>query len=113
MTDQHEELSKYVFGSAHMLAVLAAIEEGGHAPFSTPSLMESTGLSQSTVHALLTRLKRAGFVRRTANVTTDRVAFYERAVHPVWAFARRLEDDARSRTVGDQPMQWESELQSA
>jgi len=113
MTDQDEELSKYVFGSAHMLTVLSAIERGGRATFSTPSLMEMTGLPQSTVHALLTRLKRAGFVRRTTDIATDRVVSYERAVHPVWAFARRLEDDARSRTVGDQPMQWESELQDA
>lgn len=110
---ENEELSKYVFGSSHMLTVMAAIDSAGSDTFSAPSLIEATGLPQSTVHALLTRLKRAGLVRRTGDASSARIAHYERAVHPAWAFARRLEADARSRSVGQQPMQWASDLQDA
>ena len=110
---ENEELSKYIFGSAHMLTVMAAIDLAGKDTFSTPSLMGATGLSQSTVHSLLTRLKRAGLIRRVGDVSSERIVNYERAVHPAWSFARRLEADARSRSVGQQPMQWESDLQTA
>lgn len=110
---ENEELSKYIFGSAHMLTLMAAIDLAGKDAFSTPSLMETTGLSQSTVHSLLTRLKRAGLIRRIGDVSSERIVKYERAIHPAWSFARRLQSDAQSRSAGEQPMQWESDLQTA
>lgn len=100
MLAENEEPSKYVFESSHMLTVMAAVELAGSDTFSAPSLMEATGFPQSTDNALLTGLKRAGLVRRTGDAGSARTAHYERAIHPAWEFARRLEANAQSRSVG-------------
>ena len=60
-----------------------AIERCDGSEFSTPALVATTGLPTSTVHCLLSRSKRAGFIRRTGIVTPERVALYERRPHPL------------------------------
>ena len=105
-TEQNEELSKIVFGSNHMLALMAEIARSEDGRFSTPGLVAATGFPTSTVHTLLMRLKRGGFVRRTGEVTSDRVAIYEREIHPTWEYALRLEADADARAAGTYARQW-------
>jgi SOS-response transcriptional repressor LexA len=80
-----------------MLALMAEIARSPDGRFSTPSVATAT-LSTSTIHALLKRLKQLGLVRRTDEVTPERIRIYQRAVHPTWDYALRLEEaDARSR----------------
>ena len=112
-TEQNEELSKIVFGSNHMLALMAEIARAEDGRFSTPALVAATGFPTSTVHTLLMRLKRGGFVRRTGEVTADRVAIYERRVHPTWDYALVLEADADAQAAGTLAFQWSSELRTA
>ena len=107
-TEQSEELSKLAFGSNHMLALMAEIARSSDGKFSTPSVSAATGLSTSTIHALLKRLKQLGLVRRTDEVTPDRVRIYQRAVHPTWDYALRLEAEADARAAGTFTIQWEA-----
>lgn len=93
MTAQSEELSKYIFGSSYMLAVLIEIARAADGQFSTPQLVTSTGLSQSTVHAQITRLRRAQLVRRSGGPAVDRIAIYERRDHPIWELALSIEHE--------------------
>ncbi len=96
-SEQSEELSKLAFGSNHMLALMAEIARSPDGKFSTPSVATATGLSTSTIHALLKRLKQLGLVRRTDEVTPERIRIYQRAVHPTWDYALRLEAEADAR----------------
>ena len=112
-TEQDEEMSKIVFGSNHMLALMAEIARAGDGRFSTPALVAATGLPTSTVHTLLMRLKRGGFVRRTGELAPDRVAIYERRVHPTWEYALRLEADADAKAAGTLALQWATEPRTA
>ena len=107
-SEQSEELSKLAFGSNHMLALMAEIARSPDGKFSTPSVATATGLSTSTIHALLKRLKQLGLVRRTDEVTPERIRIYQRAVHPTWDYALRLEAEADARTAGTFTIQWEA-----
>ena len=107
-TEQNEEMSKIVFGSNHMLALMAEIARSPDGKFSTPSVATATGLSTSTIHALLKRLKQLGLVRRTDEVTPERIRIYQRAVHPTWDYALRLEAEADARAAGTFTNQWEA-----
>lgn len=112
-TEQNEEMSKIVFGSNHMLALMAEIARAEDGRFSTPALVAATGLPTSTVHTLLMRLKRGGFVRRTGELAPDRVAIYERRIHPTWEYALRLEADADAKAAGTLALQWATEPRTA
>lgn len=101
-----------MFVSDHMLAVMAAIARAEDGMFSTPALVDATGLPVSTVHALLTRLKRGHFVRRS-RVDADRVAIYERAIHPTWEFALYLEAEADAIAAGTFKPVWATEQVTA
>lgn len=105
-TEQNEELSKGVFGSGHMLALMAEIARSESGKFSTPALAAATGLPTSSIHTLLARLKRANLIRRTGEVTPDRIALYERRVHPTWEYALRLEADADALAAGTLDVEW-------
>lgn len=107
-SEQSEELSKLAFGSNHMLALMGEIARSPDGKFSTPSVATSTGLSPSTIHALLKRLKQLGLVRRTDEVTADRVRIYQRAIHPTWDYALRLEAEADARAAGTFAPEWEA-----
>lgn len=96
-----EDLSKYIFGSSHVLSILVEIGRSPSGEFSAPQLIAATGLSQSTVHSLVTRLKRAGLVRRTGEVSAERVAIYERSNHPIWEFAQYVKDEADAADAAD------------
>ncbi|HBS07184.1 hypothetical protein NH287_13190 [Microbacterium sp. CnD16-F] len=111
-TEQNVELSKIVFGSNHMLALMAEIARSEDGRFSTPGLVAATGFPTSTVHTLLMRLKRGGFIRRTGEATSDRVAIYEREIHPTWEYALRLEADADALAAGTYARQWPTEQSS-
>lgn len=113
LATQHEDLSKYLFGSSRMLAIMVEIErcEGGE--FSTPGLVSATGLPTSTVHSLLTRLKLAELIRRTGTVTSDRVALYERRPHPLWEAVRFIEEEADAVSSGTVTDVWVSAPRSA
>lgn len=113
LATQHEDLSKYLFGSSRMLAVMVEIERSEAGEFSTPGLVSATGLPTSTVHSLLTRLKRAGFVRRTGTVTADRVALYERRPHPLWETVRLIEEEADALSSGAVTDVWRPTHRSA
>lgn len=105
--EQSEEMSKLAFGSNHMLAVMAEIARSSDGRFSTPSISSATGLPASTIHALLKRLKQLGLVRRTDEVTSDRIRIYQRAIHPTWEYALRLEAEADARAAGTFTIEWE------
>lgn len=107
MTVQQEDLSKYVFGSNHMLAVMVEIGRSPNGEFSTPQIASATGLPMSTTHSLITRLKRAGLVRRTGEVTPDRVALYERRSHSVWRTAQDIDSEAEALRAGTLTDLWE------
>jgi len=108
-TEQIEELSKGVFGSGHMLTLMAEIARSETGKFSTPALAASTGLPTSSIHTILSRLKRANLIRRTGEVTADRIAIYERRVHPTWEYALQLEADADAQAAGTLALHWSSE----
>lgn len=112
-SEQNEELSKLAFGSNHMLALMVEIAKSPDGRFSTPGLVAATGLPASTIHALLVRLKRMRLVRRTGEVTPDRVAIYQRAVHPTWDYALRLEADADALATGTFTPLWDIEPRTA
>lgn len=112
-TEQSEELSKTIFGSNHMLAVMAEIARSTDGRFSTPALVAATSLPTSTVHTLLMRLKRGGFVRRTGEVTSDRVAIYERLADLTWDYALHLESFADELATGTYAKHWPTEQQPA
>lgn len=88
MQRQREEVSKGVFGSAHMLAILVEISRSHDGRFTAPAVISGTQLPPSTVHAMLNRLKRISYVRRTDELTSDRLVVYQRLPHPIWEFAR-------------------------
>lgn len=93
-------MSKYLFGSTHMLAVMAAISRSVDGQFSAPQVANATGLPASTVHSLITRLRRAGLVRRTGEITSDRVAMYERRQNPIWDAASVIDTEADALQSG-------------
>ena len=87
-----------------MLAVMAEIGRAVDGRFSAPQLSSATGLPASTIHNLITRLKRAGLVRRTGEVTSERVAMYERRPNLLWDAATVIETEAdalQSGTITD------------
>jgi len=101
---EHRDVSKNLFGSSHMLAVMATIGRAEDGRFSAPQVSGATGLPASTIHNLITRLIRAGLVRRTGEVTPDRVAMYERRPSLVWETAVAIEGEAdalQSGTITD------------
>lgn len=108
-TEQIEELSKGVFGSGHMLTLMAEIARSETGKFSTPELASSTGLPTSSIHTVLARLKRTQLIRRTGEVTGERIAIYERRVHPTWAYALQLKADADAQASGTLALHWPSE----
>lgn len=73
-----QELSKALFGSAHMHAVIVAISEIDANDFSAPQIMELTGLAASSVHALITRLLRAGLIAKSGGLPGERTVLYRR-----------------------------------
>lgn len=85
------EVSMAIFGSRHMLTILAEIARSSTGRFSLPALAASTGLPTSSIHVVLSRLKRVSLVRRTRDLGAERVAIYERRSHPTWAYALHLE----------------------
>lgn len=101
---EHKDVSKNLFGSSHMLAVMAAIGRTDDGRFSAPQVAGATGLPASTIHNLIARLTRASLVRRTGEVTPDRVAMYERRPNPVWQTVVAIESEAdalQSGTITD------------
>jgi len=100
MPVQREEFSKYLFGSSAMLAVMAQIARSEDGRFSVPQLIEDTHLPSSTVNNALSRLKKAGLVRRTGEISSDRVIIYERRPISVWAAAEELDKEARRIGTG-------------
>ena len=100
MTLQHGELSKNLFGSTHMLAVMAEVDRSVDGQFSAPQVSASTGLPASTVHSLFMRLRRAELIRRTGEVTAERIAIYERRPSPVWGAASAIATEADAVQAG-------------
>lgn len=113
MSQRYEELSKYAFGSTHMLAVMLEISKAADGQFYVATLIENTGLPSSSVHAVLTRLKRAGLIRRTGTITGDKIAIYERRAHPFWNLAEVF--DAEVKQLGPLPLTdvWQQEDRTA
>lgn len=112
-TEQIEELSKGVFGSGHMLTLMAEIARSETGKFSTPGLASSTGLPTSSIHTVLARLKRTNLIRRTSEVTAGRIAIYERRVHPTWEYVLQLKADADAQAAGTLALHWASETRDA
>lgn len=104
--DDFEDLSKYLFGSTHMLAVMLEVSRSSDGYFTGPQVSAATGLPASTVHALVTRLKRARLVRRTGSTTSERVAIYERRAHPYWDVARFIERESQVGAPGGRDARW-------
>lgn len=74
-----QELSKALFGSSHMHAVIIAIVQIESDEFSAPQIMSLTGLAASSVHTLLTRLLRAGVIVKSGpGMPGERTVLYTR-----------------------------------
>lgn len=96
---QREAVSKGVFGSAHMLAIMVEVSRSPDGRFTAPTIIASTQLPPSTVHAMLNRLKDINFIRRTPERTPDRLAIYERRAHPIWDTVRFMDHEVD--VIGD------------
>lgn len=59
-----------------MHAVIVAISQVGGEEFSAPQIMETTGLAASSVHALITRLIRAGLIAKSGGLPGERTLLY-------------------------------------
>ena len=86
-----EELSKFVFGSSHMLAIIAEIASAEEGRFSIPSLSQSTGLAPSSVHNQLERLKSAQLVKQDGRMPDGRTLMFKRAEVPFWHAVAQLD----------------------
>lgn len=75
---EDQELSKALFGSSHMHAVIVAINNIADDEFSAPQIMERTGLAASSVHTLIVRLVRAGLIIRSGALPGERTMLYRR-----------------------------------
>jgi DNA-binding transcriptional ArsR family regulator len=94
MTDLDEstmQLSKFVFGSNHMLALMLEIANADAGAFSIPILTERTGLPASTVHHHLARLKGAGLIRQVKRVPGERVVTFLRVENRIWDGVKDLD----------------------
>lgn len=87
-------LSKAVFGSEHMLAIMTAIAATPDAAFTAPAVESATALAGSVVHGMLGRLQRAGLVRVIGRVPGERTLAYERRAHLMWDAAAQLRSEA-------------------
>ncbi len=88
-------LSKAVFGSEHMLAIMREIAEAPGAEFTAPVLEAATGLAGSVVHGLLGRLRRADLIDVTGRVVGERTLAYKRREHLLWQAAVQLTSEGR------------------
>ena len=86
-----KHLSKSLFGSNHMLALMTEIADAEGGSFSIPLLSERTGLPASTVHHHLARLKEAGLVQQGARVPGDRVVRFLRTENRIWDGVKDLD----------------------
>lgn len=92
-------LSKAVFGSEHMLAIMAQIAGSPGAGFTAPSIEATTGLAGSVVHGMLGRLRRAGLVNVVGRVDGERTLAYERRDHLLWQAATQLTSEASDSLI--------------
>ena len=86
-----EELSKSVFGSSHMLAVITEIAKAPEGEFSIPLLSRSTGLAPSTIHNQLERLRAAQLVKQDGRMPDGRTVMFKRREVPFWHAAALLD----------------------
>jgi DNA-binding IclR family transcriptional regulator len=107
-----QDLSLAIFGSRHALAIAVAIAESEDGRFTIPDVATAVSLPTSTIHALLKRLGAAQLVRRRKRETMPgaRIAVYERAEHPIWAFAIELHAEAQARAEGTFSAAWATEV---
>jgi hypothetical protein len=75
---EDQELSKALFGSSHMHAVIVAINDIAEDEFSAPQIMDRTGLAASSVHTLIVRLVRAGLIIKSGALPGERTMLYRR-----------------------------------
>jgi hypothetical protein len=96
-------VSKAVFGSEHMLAIMTEIAQAPTAGFTAPVLEATTGLAGSVVHGMLGRLRRAGLVSVIGRVRGERTLEYERRDHTLWQAATQLTSEARDSLSEGEP----------
>lgn len=75
---EDRELSKALYGSSHMHAVVVAIDGIRADDFSAPEIASITGLAPSSVHMLITRLIRIGVIARTGGLPGERTLLYRK-----------------------------------
>jgi hypothetical protein len=96
-------VSKAVFGSEHMLAIMTEIAQAPEAEFTAPAIEAMTGLAGSVVHGMLSRLRRAGLVTVVGHVRGQRTLEYERRDHVLWQAATQLTSEARDSLSEGEP----------
>ena len=75
---EDRELSKALYSSSHMHAVVVAIDAIDAGDFSAPEVASITGLAASSVHVLITRLIRIGVIERAGGLPGERTVLYRK-----------------------------------
>lgn len=72
------DLSKALYGSSHMHAVVVAIDSTDTDEFSAPEIASITGLAGSSIHVLISRLIRIGVIERAGGLPGERTLLYRK-----------------------------------
>lgn len=75
---ENRELSKALYGSTHMHAVIVALDSIDGDEFSAPEIASITGLAASSVHVLISRLIRVGVIARVGGLPGERTVLYSK-----------------------------------
>lgn len=94
----HQDVSKYMFGQVHRLAVMSAIAEAPDGRVNPTDLGLQLGLAQSALQAPLRDLEALGLLKRVNDF--GRRVTYERRESSAWALARELTELARTWEEG-------------
>ncbi|WP_447946283.1 hypothetical protein [Microbacterium lacticum] len=93
LTELAPEHSKAMFGNSHMLTVMLFIANHDDETFSTSQIVAATGVDNTLVHPLLTRLKKGQVIEQIGRVPGERTLLFRRIESPYWDLARRVATD--------------------
>ena len=79
-----------MFGNSHMLAVMLFIANLDEPQFSTPQIVAATGVDNTLVHPLLSRLIKGEVIDRIGRVPGGRSLLFRRRASPYWDLVRRV-----------------------
>lgn len=85
-----------MFGNSNMLAVMLFIANHDGERFSTPEIVTATGVDNTLVHPLLTRLKNAEIIDQIGRVPGERTLLFRRRPSAYWDLVRRVEQEGPS-----------------